>query len=234
MLIHFSKLFVPLQNLTLASDGGRYHLTSHQFRFFCQLIFDSKNRAGFQVISQKVSYDGVLVFCILSHGELCIFKEKFVFRGSGRRSRIAFSRMNSGLHTEAHIFFQHRIDPLQILSVLGKKILVEKVPAEPRITHGPEVPLSETVCWSRFSPDIRIVEAAGSVHAKVIFRRLFSVGCQLLTELHQRLAHLRQVAEAGGPVVHLCVDIDRVIGEPGRNQLRIPDSLEVCRLGTRS
>ncbi len=54
---------------------------------------------------------------------------------------------------------------------------------------------------------------------------------QLPVQARQGLCQFVQVAGAGKPVVHLRVDIDRVVTEPRREFFPVPKPLEVCRLG---
>ena len=50
----------------------------------------------------------------------------------------------------------------------------------------------------------------------------------------QRLVQLGEVGRLGRPVVHLGVDVDRVVRAPRRPQLVVPDALQVRRLRARA
>src|SRR5690554_3989448 len=43
---------------------------------------------------------------------------------------------------------------------------------------------------------------------------------------------LRQVAHFSRPVIHLRIDVDRVVAAPRRAELVIPYALQICRLST--
>ena len=56
---------------------------------------------------------------------------------------------------------------------------------------------------------------------------------ELADHPEQRFGALGEVPDLGRPVVHLGVDVGRVLGIPGRIHLVVPDALEVGRLGPR-
>ena len=56
---------------------------------------------------------------------------------------------------------------------------------------------------------------------------------QLLDQVEQRLVALGEVRHLGGPVVHLGVDVDRVLAAPGGVHVVVPEALEVRGLGAR-
>ena len=53
---------------------------------------------------------------------------------------------------------------------------------------------------------------------------------EVLDHGHQRLDALAQVGGLGRPVVHLGIDVDRVLAAPGRVQAVVPQALERGRL----
>ena len=69
-----------------------------------------------------------------------------------------------------------------------------------------------------------------AVHAVIYFRRPGARFRDVLNHFKQRLGAFRQVADLGGPVVHLGVDVDSVLAAPGRKHLLIPYTLQVGRL----
>lgn len=55
---------------------------------------------------------------------------------------------------------------------------------------------------------------------------------QVAGEVEQRLVQLGQSGRLGGPVVHLDVDVGRVVGAPAGTDIDVPDALQVRRLRT--
>ena len=53
---------------------------------------------------------------------------------------------------------------------------------------------------------------------------------EILHHRHQRLHAFGEIRRLGGPVVHLGVDVDGVLRAPGRQQLVVPQALQVRRL----
>ena len=69
-----------------------------------------------------------------------------------------------------------------------------------------------------------------TVAAKICFCGLFSIIQKLAVHPHKRLDQLMQPARSRHPVVHLGVDVDRIIAVPRRQLFAVPESLQVCRL----
>ena len=64
-------------------------------------------------------------------------------------------------------------------------------------------------------------------------RRLCARLGELFDHREKRLHALAEICRFGRPVVHLRVDVDRVLAAPRRGERVIPQTLQVCRLGAR-
>src|SRR5262245_53199547 len=51
----------------------------------------------------------------------------------------------------------------------------------------------------------------------------------IVDEIEQRLVKLRKIGDLSGPIIHLCVDVDRVLAFPGWFELLVPDALKIRR-----
>ena len=128
--------------------------------------------------------------------------------------------------------FQDRIGPAQELAVEREGVVLPQVLAEPgRAADGGapgggfagrgEAPgIGDHVRH----PAARIVVGLGRLAARLDQRR---------DELVQRLVKFGQIADLGGPVVHLHVDVEVPIAVPRRLDFLGPDALQVGRQAAR-
>ena len=121
---------------------------------------------------------------------------------------------------------QHRV-------VVGKKLLVPRVEivlpdvgGEPGAARGEHAPRC-AVDRAGHTPQVSVVMSHPATTAVHIGGGLHSRLAQVAGHREQRLLRLGQVANEGGPVVHLGVDIDGVFRVPRGIDLRVPYTLQV-------
>ena len=117
--------------------------------------------------------------------------------------------------------------------ILAEGVVLEEVGREPRGAHRPEAPTG-AVDGGRRTPEVGVVVGDEAARPVVGPRRPSARLAQLLDQVEERLVALREVRHLGRPVVHLGVDVDRVLAAPGRVHLVVPEALEVRRLGART
>ena len=118
-----------------------------------------------------------------------------------------------------------------MFGVAGIEIVLPKMLAEPRATRRPHSPL-RTVNRRRAAPEVRVVMGDPATGPVVDFGRLPSRRLQLADHAQQGLVAFAEVADFRHPVVHLDVDVDRVLASPGRIDLVVPDALQIQGLRT--
>ena len=128
------------------------------------------------------------------------------------------------------MFLQHRENFLQIFSVLRKQIFLIEIPAHPRPAKRPERPVCQSCSRRCLSPQIHVVKTRRTFTVKILLCRLLRIFQQFPIHPHQRLRQFMKITGTGHPVVHLCIDIYRIIALPGRDPIAVPDSLQICRL----
>ena len=74
------------------------------------------------------------------------------------------------------------------------------------------------------------MKARRTLTVKILLRRLPRIFQQFPIHPHQRLRQFMKITRTGHPVVHLCINIYRIIALPGRDPVAVPDSLQICRL----
>ena len=111
--------------------------------------------------------------------------------------------------------------------VSGVEVMLPQVPAHPSASAHPET--RGSVCRSGNAPDVGVVVEYPSVHAVHYPGRLLAALVQFVYHLEQRLSEVGQVAGLGEPVVHLEIDVGRVLGVPDRCERIVPDALQVGR-----
>ncbi len=84
------------------------------------------------------------------------------------------------------------------------------------------------------APDVAVMVGHEPSRAVVGPGRPGPADPEVVQKLHQRLMHLRQICSLRRPVVHLRIDVDRIVGAPRRAQVLVPDALQVRRKGSRS
>ncbi len=124
--------------------------------------------------------------------------------------------------------FERRVEPGEELLVAGELIMFPQVLAEPRAAGGPEAP--GTVDRGGSPPEIGVVVGDPAAGPPLHLGGAGAGFGEILDHGHERLDALAQIGGFGRPVVHLGVDVDRVLAAPGRVQAVVPKALERGRL----
>ena len=101
------------------------------------------------------------------------------------------------------------------------------VGAEPRCTHRPEGRGNVAVLRVGVTPQIGVMVGDEAAAVIQLPRSALAVGHHAGQQVKQRFLALRQTTDVGGPVVHLGVDVDRILGVPRRKERIVPDALQV-------
>lgn len=131
-----------------------------------------------------------------------------------------------GVEEEFHRPLHHRVVAAQRARVPGEPVVVPQHHAQPGTAGRPHAVLGG-VHRRGAAPAVGVVveHPAGGV-----VEGLGGAGAglgQFVHHAHGRVPALGEVAGSGGPVVHLEVDVDGVLGLPGRVQAVVPQSLEI-------
>ena len=129
---------------------------------------------------------------------------------------------------------QQRIDAsARYARVAGELVALPEREAQPRAAGRPQPPL-RAVDRGGGAPQVGVVvrhpAAARRTSSRAVRAPVTARSC---TMRRQRLQHLREVRRHRRPVVHLGVDVDRVLAAPGRRQAVVPDALQVGGLRAR-
>ncbi len=121
--------------------------------------------------------------------------------------------------------------------IAAERVVLPQVVAEPRARQREVGPLRLSAAVvahrRRLAPEVGVVVRAPAAAAVVDAGRFRAVHAQILDEVEERGVALGQVGDLGRPVVHLRVDVDRVVRAPRRPDHVVPDALEIGRDGVR-
>ena len=101
------------------------------------------------------------------------------------------------------------------------------VGAEPRCTHRPEGRGNVAVLRVGVAPQIGVMVGDEAAAVIQLPRGALAVGHHAGQQVKQRFLALRQTTDVGGPVVHLGVDVDRILGVPRWEERVVPDALQI-------
>ena len=110
--------------------------------------------------------------------------------------------------------------------VAGVVEVVPEVEGKPGSSHGPDAS-AECVDGGCVAPDVGVVMGDGAAGFVVALRGDGCGGARVVDEIEEGSVEVGQVGAVGQPVVHLSVDIDGVLGAPGRIDGIVPDALQV-------
>ncbi len=121
---------------------------------------------------------------------------------------------------------QDRIEILEEFPIAGEEIVFPEMLAEPGTAHGPH---AEPGCIDRSgpAPEVDVVVRHPAAAVVVDAGGLRAGDGDLPEHVEEGLVALGEVRHLGRPVVHLGVDVDRVLAAPGWRDRLIPDALEV-------
>ena len=113
---------------------------------------------GKDEVVEQVADDGGGVLACLRDGRWLPVDQEAVFRRSGRRRDEALFGVRQEIHAKSGTFLHDRPDAGQIRAILIEQVLVEQVPAHPRLSERPERPHRIAVRRQGPAPDIHVVE----------------------------------------------------------------------------
>ena len=222
----------PLLDLAVFSDF-QLRETADIFRCpFRNSIPDIQNLRSLQIISEKIvenfhihrASGADTAFRPILH-DICILRRH---RGTGHQLPSVF---NQEILKEQHRFLQAGIKLPQEFFIFRIPVMPHNVGTQPRASHHPVRSRYVDVLGRSIRPDICIMmgrEAAAAVHAAG------SISAALRhapDQAKQGQAAFGKVAAFCRPVIHFCINVNRVLGIPGRLHFLVPDSLQIQRQG---
>ena len=218
----------PLLQLAVLADPHRRQATAHHVERVRECGVTPQDRRRARRVREKVGHE--LVVHRHARKDVGSHPGRVVLRRVGRRHHeVAGARiLDEEVHEELRSALHQRIDLRQVFLVSVIEIAVPEVLAEPGTAARPEAAVGE-VQRARDAPQVGIVVQHPAA-AAVLARRDGAALREVADQRQQRLVQLRQVRQLGGPVVHLQVDVGRIIAAPGRGRAGVPDALQVGRL----
>ena len=122
-----------------------------------------------------------------------------------------------------------RVGVLEELPIAGEEVVFPEMLAEPGTADGPHAVLGR-IDRSGPAPEIDVVVGHPAAAVVVDAGGLRAGDRDVPEHVEEGLVALGEVCHLGRPVVHLGVDVDRVLAAPGGRDRLIPDALEVGRL----
>ena len=126
---------------------------------------------------------------------------------------------------------EHRIPLPEEVFVEGVQVVLPQVRRKPRASAGIHPP-ERAVDYTRYAPDIGIVVGDPAVAAVHLPCGHGSGLAQVAYHGEQRPEGLVQAGHLGRPVVHLGIDVYRILAVPGSEELVVPDALQVGGLSS--
>ncbi len=152
-------------------------------------------------------------------------------RGGGVRDQPAVPGvLDEEVEEELDRSLEDRIDLLQVLLVSGEEVVLPQVGGEPGPAGG-ERPPGRAVHGRGDPPEVGVLVVHPPPRAVVLSGHVRALVGQLSHQSRQGLGELAQVADLRRPVVHLGVDVRRVLRVPRGVHVLVPDALEVGGLG---
>ncbi len=118
---------------------------------------------------------------------------------------------------------------LEEVRVARKGIVLPDVLAEPGAADGPHAEL-RPIDRRGSAPEVEIMVGHPAACSIVGLGRLGAGDRGVFEHVEQRLVAFGQIADLGRPIIHLRIDVDRVLASPRRRYVFIPDRLEIGRL----
>ena len=154
-------------------------------------------------------------------------------RGGGVRHEPSVPGMrHEEVQEEESRALHHRVLLAQELPVAGEPVVLEQVGDEPRPAGRERAP-ARAVHRRRHPPQVGVLVGHPPARPVVLAGHRGALLAQLADQSEQGLRALRQVPDLGRPVVHLRVDVRRVLGVPHGVHAGVPQPLEVRGLAPR-
>jgi len=224
-------VFEPLLKLAFLADLVRRQAGPRRLDLVAELSVHIENRRGVNAVREQIAKD------LAVHRRPGTDRDA-IFVPILRRQRWACDQplmlrfFHKCVEEELARPFQRWIDLREEGPVAAELVVVPQVLAQPRAARRPEAP-ERAVDRPRSSPQVRVMVADPAACAPVDAGGPGAGLGQVHHHRDQRLDALAQGRRLGGPVVHLRVDVDRVLAAPGRTHAVVPDALEVGRLCAR-
>ena len=155
-------------------------------------------------------------------------------RGAGARDKFARRRIRyeprlgeSGRRGEYVPVF------LQECLVVVEAVVLQDVEGHPLPAEKGTAPIGSGTHDSSVSPGIGRMPHAPAFHAEAL-RHALAGRLEVANEIEKRLMHLAKVRGLRRPVIHLNIDVQMKIRTPRCFLMRVPDSLQVRRQGSRA
>jgi hypothetical protein len=94
-------------------------------------------------------------------------------------------------------------------------VVIPQMQTQPSTAHWPQAP-EHTINGHRMSPKVSVVMHNKSTGTVQVLSYVFTISDCVFDQVVKRFVKFREIADLGGPVIHLCVDVDCVLTIPGR------------------
>ena len=204
-------------------------------------IGDAERRRGLQHVRAHVPRDRQVHGTAGVDGGLPAIgqPERVLGRRRRRRREVAIAIGHQQVERELRGALHQRVRRLpEPGRIATEGVVLPEVLRQPRAAHRPRRPdrvaFAEAADRRGLPPQVRVVMRRPAAGAVVDARGRRTRGGEFADHLQQRLVTFGQVGGLGRPVVHLGVDVDRVVAAPGGAHLVVPQSLQVGRLRPRT
>ena len=234
--LDFLELVAPFEELSLAADRVRTQPGRASRSCVAEGGIDAQGLGRIRDVREQVAHQRQIHRRAgRDRPALAADLELVLGRRRRRGDEVALAVVDEPVEAELGGAAQHRIRRVaQPGEVAAEQVVLVEVLRQPRPGHRPRGPHRVAVApvadHARVPPEVGVVvrrPAARAVHRR---RGARAVHRQLTDERQQRLVQLGEVGRFRRPVVHLRVDVDRVVRAPRRPDVFVPDALEVGRL----
>ena len=227
------ELLAPFEQLPLAADRVRPQLRPRVEQLFAEWRVDPQSLGRIGGAREQIAHERQI------HGRagrdrarLAAEPELVLGRRRRRGDEVALAVVHEPVEAELGGAAQHRIRLVaQPGEVAAVQVVLVEVLRQPRPGHRPRGPHRVAVApvadHAGVPPDVGVVvrrPAARAVHRR---RGPRAGDRQITDEREERLVQLGEVGRFRRPVVHLGVDVDRVVRAPRRPHVVVPDALQV-------
>ncbi len=233
-------VLVPLLEIAAAADLVRRHPVERRLHARAEVGVDPERGRGFDDVQEQAAHEGEVAgrhdrhrAHVAARGLVEVFG-----RGGGRRDQAAVRPFDQPVQGELRGALHQRIAGVaQPGPVSAEQVVLPGMEAQPDPSHRPvrphRVALTEVAYRVAHRPDVGVVVGGPASGPVEVARRHRARLRDVPEEPEQRLVALGQIRRLRRPVVHLGVDVDRVVAAPRRPHVRVPDALQVERGRTR-
>ena len=186
-----------------------------------QISIDLQDRTRSGHISEQVA-DDLMIHRRTRHQSTLLRR---IRRRTDQQSRLRIR--DQEIIEEQRRLLHHRIGPRpQEIRIPRVQEMLPEMLAEPGPTCHPDA-VVRGIDRRRTPPQIRVVMHHPATGLVIFTRRCPAGFRHFLCHLKKGLMHRREIQHLRRPVVHLCVDVGRVLAAPGWRQEVIPDALKI-------